>query len=130
MPSALFSLNSYASVKLPDNTIRGTEIIPILGYATLVEDFDMGILYFRGNRYNLQAWKEKNGTHEPPGCISCQGRYAKEQYNIFNNKPEISIITQRGETLNLDACPCGGRLIYDSNAYLFCEVCGKIYSDC
>jgi hypothetical protein len=55
------------------------------------------------------------------------GRPAREQHNPLNTNPEISIITEKGQVLRLDACPCGGELLKDRRGVLYCSKCFIVY---
>jgi hypothetical protein len=80
-----------------------------------------GRLIYNGKRYTRGLrWR-------PPKVIWMMGRLAKELPNPYNNNPEISIETQSGEVLRLDACPCGGELLLDHRQVLYCAKCFKIY---
>jgi hypothetical protein len=45
----------------------------------------------------------------------------------MNSNPEISILTENGNVLRLDACPCGGALLKDHRGALYCSDCFLIY---
>ena len=81
-----------------------------------------GHLLYNGRRFSRSSW-----SWRPPKFIRQQGRLAKESTDPRNNHPEIVIYTMRGEALLLDACPCGGELLMDSNENLYCSKCKIIY---
>jgi len=83
---------------------------------------ESGRLIYNGRPFNRSQW-----SWRPPKIIRLQGRSARELSDPINNKPEISIITARGEVLRLDACPCGGELQMDNHGYLYCVKCNMIY---
>lgn len=85
------------------------------------EDLDSHLLY-NGRRYTRRVW-----SWRPPKIIRMQGRLAREYSDPRNEHPEIIIITQNGEALKLDACPCGGELIMDHRGFLYCASCHLIY---
>lgn len=81
-----------------------------------------GRLIYNGRPFNRSQW-----SWQPPKIIRMQGRRAKEFGDPRNNHPEISIYTEGGELLRLDACPCGGELLMDHNYNLYCANCNIIY---
>jgi len=81
-----------------------------------------GKLLYNGKLFNRSKW-----SWRPPKVIRMQGRLAREYTDPRNNNPEISIYTEHGELLRLDACPCGGDLRMDSRGFLYCEKCNMIY---
>lgn len=85
------------------------------------EDLD-GHLIYNGHRFSRRDW-----SWRPPKIIRIQGRSAREQYDPINEHPEISIITEKGEVLRLDSCPCGGDLQKDHRGFLYCTSCHLIY---
>jgi hypothetical protein len=89
---------------------------------SMVGEDDKGRLTINGRRFTLSSW-----DWQPPFIIRYQGRLAKEFSDPRNNHPEIAIETERGETLWLDACPCGGELLMDERDYLYCVECNMIY---
>jgi hypothetical protein len=127
MSGTLSCLNFYDVVKVPIINSEEDHIWPILGYSTLKVDDVNHVLLFRNNRYNLQAWKEKNGTHEPPRCLARQGRFAKETFSIYNDHPSIMIVDLYGHLTKSDHCKCGGQLLMDKRAELYCESCCLVY---
>lgn len=94
---------------------------PIFGYKHFIAE-ETRLLY-RGHQFSMSEWP----SHLPPKFIQIQGRSAKEEFSIYNDRPEIHIQTRSGAVLTLDACPCGGRLVLDRNGDLYCEVCFQIY---
>lgn len=97
-------------------------------------DFDeKGRLLYNGRLYNKDTWccyfSGDCMMYGPPKVIRLQGRAAKEQLNKANTHPEITIITAHGEVIILDACPCGGELIMDTDDSLYCKDCGDVYSN-
>lgn len=83
---------------------------------------EKGQLILNGRRFTRSSWDWR-----PPAIIRDQGRLAKEVLDPVNDHPEIPIITQRGEVLWLDSCPCGGELVMDHRGYLYCTNCFIIY---
>ena len=81
-----------------------------------------GHLLYNGRRFSRSSW-----SWRPPKFIRQQGRLAREYADPRNNHPEIVVYTMRGEALLLDACPCGGELLMDSNENLYCSKCKIIY---
>jgi hypothetical protein len=101
-------------------------LTPILGYASFTIDYEAMQWFRHGHRFCRSDW----GIYRPlPKFLRIQGRMAKDQFSTFNDHPEIRLQTQRGETLILDACPCGGSLMLDQNTCMYCETCGEIYND-
>jgi len=85
-------------------------------------DDESGRLIYNGRPYSRSSW-----SWRPAKVIRQMGRIAKEVPDPRNTHPEISIYTERGKLLRLDACPCGGDLILDHNYNLYCEKCNLIY---
>lgn len=83
---------------------------------------EAGRLIYNGRPFNRSQW-----SWQPPKVIRMQGRRAKEYGDPRNNHPEISILTEGGQVLRLDACPCGGELEMDHNYNLYCLKCFRIY---
>jgi hypothetical protein len=79
-------------------------------------------LILNGRKFTRSSWDWR-----PPLIIREQGRLAKESFDPRNNHPEITIITQKGKVLRLDACPCGGELMMDHRGFLYCSECKIIY---
>jgi len=96
---------------------------PIFGYKHFIAE-ETRLLY-RGHQFSMSEWP----SHLPPKFIQVQGRPAKEEFSIYNDRPVIHIQTRTGAVLTLDACPCGGRLMLDGNCNLYCEACFEIYND-
>jgi hypothetical protein len=90
-----------------------------------------GRLLYNGKPYKKNTWcRYFVGDVElygPPKVIRQMGRPAREQHNPLNDNPEISIITEKGQVLRLDACPCGGELLKDHRGALYCSKCFIIY---
>ena len=93
-----------------------------LNIKSMVGSDEKGRLMVNGRRFTRSSW----GWHPPP-IIREQGRLAKEEYTPANEHPEIAIVTQKGEVLWLDACPCGGELLMDHRGVLYCDNCFMIY---
>lgn len=81
-----------------------------------------GRLIYNGRPYSRACW-----SWRPPKVIRNQGRIAKEYSDPRNNNPEISIYTESGKLLRLDACPCGGELLMDHRGFLYCNKCNTVY---
>lgn len=81
-----------------------------------------GHLIYNGRAYNRSCW-----SWRPPKVIRMQGRLAKDPTDPMNTKPEISIYTEKGKLLLLDACPCGGELRKDHRDVLYCTECYITY---
>jgi hypothetical protein len=81
-----------------------------------------GHLIYNGRRFNRGCW-----SWRPPKVIRLQGRTAREYPDPINEHPEITIITEKGQLLRLDACPCGGELVKDHRGVLYCEKCSICY---
>lgn len=79
-------------------------------------------LILNGRKFTRSSWDWR-----PPEIIRQQGRLAREYSDPRNNHPEISVITENGELLRLDACPCGGELVMDHREVLYCSKCFIIY---
>jgi hypothetical protein len=90
-----------------------------------------GRLLYNGRIYNKDTWCRYYfgdlQLYGPPKVIRQMGRVAKEIPNPANNNPEISILTQNGDVIRLDACPCGGELILDHRGALYCSNCFVVY---
>jgi hypothetical protein len=90
-----------------------------------------GHLIYNGKPYNRDTWGcyyvGDCQFYGPPLVIRQMGRMAKEIPDDLNTHPEISIQTQKGDTLRLDACPCGGDLRKDRRGALYCSECFMIY---
>ncbi|MCK9570802.1 hypothetical protein M0R72_17770 [Candidatus Pacearchaeota archaeon] len=86
----------------------------------VTEENDRVVL--NGRKFTRSSWDWR-----PPQIIRGQGRLAKEYSDPRNNHPEISIYTEGGKLLRLDACPCGGELEMDHNYNLYCLKCFRIY---
>jgi hypothetical protein len=90
-----------------------------------------GRLIYNGKPYNRDTWGcyyvGDCQFYGPPLVIRQMGRMAKEIPDDLNTHPEISIQTQKGDTLRLDACPCGGDLRKDRRGALYCSECFIIY---
>ncbi len=144
MSSALSSLNLYAGVNLRAYSIVEMEsyqdvrgfskdkgFTPIWeggvlhgGHLTIrvqVSEDAIGRLLYNGRLYNRQSW-----SYRPPKFIRMQGRIAKEFTSFYNNYPN-KVIEVDGEPFRIRrTCDCGGRLVYDERAYLYCEQCHLI----
>lgn len=96
---------------------------PIFGYKHFMAEENR--LLYRGHQFSMSEWP----SHLPPKFIQIQGRPAKEEFSIYNDRPTISIRTQGGILLTLDACPCGGCLLLDFSGNLYCNACFEIYND-
>jgi hypothetical protein len=83
---------------------------------------ESGRLIYNGRPFNRSQW-----SWRPPKIIRIQGRLAKEASDPRNNNPEISIYTESGKLLRLDACPCGGELLMDHRGFLYCKKCNTVY---
>lgn len=81
-----------------------------------------GRLLYNGRLYNRDSW-----TWQPPKFIRLQGRHAKDIIDFRNYPAKAYIITQKGDVIELDACICGGELLYDHNEELYCSACGAMY---
>lgn len=77
--------------------------------------------------YNGRALTRSSWDWRPPKIIRMQGRSARESSDVINNNPEITILTQNGKLLRLDACPCGGELLMDHRGFLYCKECSIVY---
>jgi hypothetical protein len=107
-----------AFMRIWDGGIMQDQEIKIRSMVT--EENDRVIL--NGRKFTRSSWDWR-----PPAIIREQGRLAKEYSDPRNNHPEISIYTEGGKLLRLDACPCGGELRMDHNYNLYCEKCNTIY---
>jgi hypothetical protein len=107
-----------AFMRIWDGGIMQDQEIEIRSMVT--EENDRVIL--NGRKFTRSSWDWR-----PPAIIREQGRLAKEYSDPRNNHPEITIITQGGQVLRLDACPCGGELEMDRNYNLYCTKCFRIY---
>lgn len=90
-----------------------------------------GRLIYNGKPYTRDSWccYTSGGCelYGPPKVIRLLGRVAREIPDPINNNPEISILTEKGDILRLDACPCGGELLMDHREVLYCSDCHLIY---
>ena len=90
-----------------------------------------GRLIYNGKPYNKDTWCcyyiGDCELYGPPKVIRQMGRIAKEVPYPANNNPEIGILTEKGDVLRLDACPCGGELLLDHRGDLYCSDCHLIY---
>lgn len=92
---------------------------------------ERGQLIYNGKPYNRDTWScyyiGDSRYYGPPLVIRQMGRMAKEIPDDMNSNPEISILTENGNVLRLDACPCGGELLKDHRGVLYCSDCFSIY---
>ena len=89
-----------------------------------VSEDALGRLLYNGRLYNRSSW-----TYMPPKFIRLQGRQAKEFSSFYNNYP-TDIIEADDEKVRIRrTCGCGGKLIYDKRAWLYCEKCHLIDND-
>lgn len=96
-----------------------------------VDETENGRLIYNEKIYNRDTWGcyyvGDSQFYGPPLVIRQMGRMAKETPNPLNSNPEISILTEKGAVLRLDACPCGGELLKDHRGALYCSNCFEIY---
>ena len=149
MSSALPSLNSYGSANLrtimnevmdnySDHELKriskDTGFSPIwkggiLHGAHLILKIQVskdawGRLLYNGRLYNRSSW-----TYMPPKFIRLQGRQAKEFSSFYNNYPTDIIEVDEEKVRIRRTCDCGGKLVYDKRAWLYCEKCHLIDND-
>ena len=149
MSSALSSLNSYDVVNL--RTIINEEMAKYtdielkciskdVGFSPIwkggilrgahlilkiqVSEDAQGRLLYNGRLYNRSSW-----TYMPPKFIRLQGRQAKEFSSFYNNYPTDIIEVDEEKVRIRRTCDCGGKLVYDKRAWLYCEKCHLIDND-
>jgi hypothetical protein len=149
MPCALSGLNSYDVVNL--RTIINDEMAQYtdhelkcisrdMGFSPIwkggilrgahlilkiqVSVDDWGRLLYNGRLYNRSSW-----TYMPPKFIRLQGRQAKEYSSFYNSFPTDIIEVDEEKIRIRRTCSCGGKLVYDKRAWLYCEKCHLIDND-
>jgi hypothetical protein len=89
-----------------------------------VSEDTRGRLLYNGRLFNRSSW-----SYMPPKFIRLQGRQAKECASIYNNYP-TDIIEEDDQKIRIRRnCGCGGKLVYDKRAWLYCEKCHLIDND-
>jgi hypothetical protein len=149
MSSALSSLNSYDVVNL--RTIINEEMTKYtdhelkcisrdIGFSPIwkggilhgvhlilkiqVSEDAWGRLLYNGRLYNRRSW-----SYMPPKFIRLQGRQAKEYTSFYNSYPTDTIEVDDKKIRIRRTCGCGGMLVYDKRAWLYCEKCHLIDND-
>ena len=85
---------------------------------------DWGRLLYNGRPYNRNSW-----SYMPPKFIRLQGRQAKEYSSFYNSFPTDIIEVDDEKVRIRRTCSCGGKLVYDKRAWLYCEKCHLIDND-
>ncbi|VVB63276.1 Uncharacterised protein [uncultured archaeon] len=89
-----------------------------------VSEDALGRLLYNGRLYNRRSW-----SYVPPKFIRLQGREAKEYSSFYNNYPTDVIEVDDEKVRIRRTCGCGGKLVYDKRAWLYCEKCHLIDND-
>jgi hypothetical protein len=149
MSSALSGLNSYDVVNLQTNVNEGMAeytdrelkcISKDIGFSPIwkggilhgahlilkiqVSEDTRGRLLYNGRLYNRSSW-----SYMPPKFIRLQGRQAKECSSFYNDYPTDVIEVDDEKVRIRRTCGCGGKLVYDKRAWLYCEKCHLVDND-
>ncbi|VVB63975.1 Uncharacterised protein [uncultured archaeon] len=89
-----------------------------------VSEDEQGRLLYNGRLYNRRSW-----SYMPPKFIRLQGRLAKEYSSYYNNYPTDTIEVDDKKFRIRLTCNCGGKLVYDKQAWRYCEECYLIDND-